>query len=700
MAGQGHDVKFVRRGPRGGIDMTGPQFLPWLLIFVACACFVVTLCLWVGGWVAAMISDSAVGPDFSFDIFTSIFSGGVAEQWPGVSPILIYVCAAIIAAVLVGVLVAVIVLISDRVGYQKPGLAGLEELSMFTLKERAAQAIRLRPNTLKGVSPNSLHPREVGVPIGEWHGHKLYGGWEDVSIAIMAPRSGKTSAIGVPQIIAAPGPVVVTSNKSDIFSITVEKRQRDNPDSTIWAFDPQGVVQAESNWYWNPLAHVEDFDTAMELALMFVNRKEADDQSSGNAEFFQSAGRNYLAYLFLAAALPTKTAPPATLREVDAWLDTSDPMDAIFRLQAAGQPAHAKALKSTVDGPPETVGGIIATARDAAVALKSEKIIRWVTPGEGRPEFSPEAFIDSKDTLYLMSNEKSASAAAPLIAAFASRIFDVGTEQASRRYKMRLDPPLVAVLDEAANICKIPGLPGGYSHYGSRGICVTTIFQNSHQPVRVWGKNAWQEMWSAATVKLIGPGIDDPTFAEELSKLVGSTDQDVGTHSTSQQGSSYSVTVRQESILGASDIRTIEKSKMLMLATATKPAMLDQVRYYQGEHAKELNADEKRIADFITEKARINGEREEALKAQRYHHRDRPSHQTNSGWQGDLHNSVNPRASVIIPEDMIANRTQAATNVDLIDMVEPPMSDGTYGMREEEVNPNRKMPPPPPPGAT
>ena len=39
----------------------------------------------------------------------------------------------------------------------------------------------------------------------------------------------------------------------------------------------------------------------------------------------------------------------------------------------------------------------------------------------------------------------------------------------------RLDPPMVAVLDEAANICKIADLPQLYSHLGSRGIIPVTI---------------------------------------------------------------------------------------------------------------------------------------------------------------------------------------------------------------------------------
>ena len=39
----------------------------------------------------------------------------------------------------------------------------------------------------------------------------------------------------------------------------------------------------------------------------------------------------------------------------------------------------------------------------------------------------------------------------------------------------RLDPPMTAVLDEAANVCRISDLPDLYSHLGSRGINVVTL---------------------------------------------------------------------------------------------------------------------------------------------------------------------------------------------------------------------------------
>ncbi|WP_194292325.1 TraG/TraD/VirD4 family protein, partial [Streptomyces jumonjinensis] len=85
----------------------------------------------------------------------------------------------------------------------------------------------------------------------------------------------------------------------------------------------------------------------------------------------------------------------------------------------------------------------------------------------------------------------------------------------------RLDAPLLAILDEAANVCKIQDLPDLYSHLGSRGVIPVTILQSYRQGVRVWGEAGMDALWSASTIKLIGSGIDDADFADKLSRLVG-----------------------------------------------------------------------------------------------------------------------------------------------------------------------------------
>ncbi|WP_307962243.1 hypothetical protein [Salinispora arenicola] len=62
-------------------------------------------------------------------------------------------------------------------------------------------------------------------------------------------------------------------------------------------------------------------------------------------------------------------------------------------------------------------------------------------------------FPGSRDTLYLLSKE-GAGAAAPLVAALTDAVFRTAVVHAEAAGG-RIDPPVLAVLDEAANICKI-----------------------------------------------------------------------------------------------------------------------------------------------------------------------------------------------------------------------------------------------------
>ncbi len=100
----------------------------------------------------------------------------------------------------------------------------------------------------------------------------------------------------------------------------------------------------------------------------------------------------------------------------------------------------------------------------------------WVTPPEDPrlPCFDPARFAGTRDALYLITESR--SAASPLIAGITDLVMRAGRRRAEQAGG-RLDPPMVLVLDEAANICKIGDLPDLYSHLGSRGMIPVTILQ-------------------------------------------------------------------------------------------------------------------------------------------------------------------------------------------------------------------------------
>ncbi|MBC2902137.1 type IV secretory system conjugative DNA transfer family protein [Streptomyces cupreus] len=483
-----------------------------------------------------------------------------------------------------------------RVRRNPNGLADQRDLADLLPKKIAAKAIDLRPS-LKGTKPKAVAPDDRGVLLGTLKpgAIEVRSSWEDVLLAIMAPRSGKTSGLAIPAILRAPGPVLLTSNKAarDAFTATLDERSRVG---TVWTLDPQQIAHAPQTMWWDILADAHDLAGARRLAGHFVTAS-VDESSAG--DFWSTAAANTLTALFLAAARDHR---PIT--NVLAWLASPADRTPIDLLQDAGLDAVAAQLQGTVAGAVETRDGIFETARQYASCLLDPGIAAWVTPPNGLEkvrEFKPEAFATSKDTLFLLSKDGGGSASA-IIAAAADAVMRAAVIQAERDGG-RLDAPLLAILDEAANVCKIADLPDLYSHLGSRGVIPITILQSYRQGVRVWGEAGMDALWSAATIKLVGSGIDDADFADKLSRLVGDHDVRTVSLSTSESGKSTSVSMRQERVLPADAIRALPKGSALLLATGVRPALLDLKPWYREPDADRLGAASAQATAAITERA-------------------------------------------------------------------------------------------------
>ena len=459
-----------------------------------------------------------------------------------------------------------------------------------------AKAITDKARSLRPTLKDSKHidAKDTGILLGNLQGsrHEVRMGFEDVAVAIMAPRSGKTTSLAIPSLLGAPGPVLLTSNKAagDAFTTAYEARARAG---TVWTMDPQQIAHAAREMWWNPLASAKTLDGANRLAGHFL---AASVDASQQGDFWSKAGSNILSQLLLAAALDER---PIT--DIMQWLAFPADRTPLDILRDHDFAAVAAQLKGTVEGPPETRDGIYETARQYASALLNAEIAAWVTPQKNVPEFRPEQFVTSTDTLFLLSKDGGGGASA-LIAACADSVMRAATAQAERAGG-RLDPPMLAILDEAANVCKISDLPDLYSHLGSRGIIPITILQSYRQGQKVWGDAGMDAMWSASTVKVIGSGIDDPDFADKLSRLIGDHDVETTSTSHSESGKSTSVSMRQERILPADAIRALPKGTALCFATGMRAAMLDLRPWYREPGAEELSAASARASQAITARA-------------------------------------------------------------------------------------------------
>ena len=508
-------------------------------------------------------------------------AAGVLADGARTEVFVVVLAAAIVLELTVAAAIALLAGRRTRPADPARSLLRRRDLGDLTGKAALARAHQLRPNR------DELDPSGQGLRLLSVDGRDVWMSWEDVALVIMGPRSNKTSAIAVPTVLSSPGLVVATSNKADLWALTSGLRANAGP---VWTFDPQRIAHVRQTWWWNPLRSIADADpaerieAAARLAGHFVGTIGGDRKDP----FFHAAGEQILTATLLAAAISG-----ATMREVVEWLQPGR-RDAIVALDKAGAETEAADLEATLSGADVTTKGIYQTARTATKALTSERLMRWITPPEtwrDPPANDPLAELDlwellaaartGRATVHLLSKE-GASTAAPVVTALVDRILEIA-ELLAQASGGRLDPPVVAVLDEAANICPIRALPQLYSHFGSRGIQVVTMLQSYQQGVGVWGEQGMQALWSAATVKLVGAGVDDHAFLQKLSGLIG--DHYVERISTSVDRSRVSrqYARAREPIMPASALRAITRDHAVLL-TSGRRAGLGRLHPWYREH--------------------------------------------------------------------------------------------------------------------
>jgi type IV secretion system protein VirD4 len=556
-------------------------------------------------WVAARLAAGAGHPvpAVGAPLLHAVLEQGLpALIGPEGSPVMFWVIFALLLTITLGVLAGVGFGASRVLGYTpgRPGtaMASRRELGDLTGRAAVARARQLRPSLDKH---HHLTGGDLGLRLGRLRGgHDVLASHEDVVLEICGPRSNKTSALVVPAVLGAPGPVITTSNKVDAYTLTVHGRTHAG---RVFVLDPQGIARVEQDWWWNPLAAVTDMATAAQLATHFI--ATVGGGSDRADPYFTPASSRLLAQHLLAAAAAT---PARSLRDVRGWLATRDEAPADL-LDDAGLGEVATSLRATMEAPPEQRGGLYETALTALGPLEIETVARYVTPPHtwsgGAPraktitEFDPWQFYAGytpspspdgrpRDTLYLLTKE-GAGTAAPVVAALVDRLLKTAAEIAAARGG-RCEPPPRIVLDEAANICPITDLPDLYSYFGSMSLQVVTILQSYQQGVAVWGQSGMHKLWSAATIKLIGAGVHDAEFCEQVSRLIGDHDIAHDTTQSGRGGGSVSHTTRRERIMTAADIAALPKTQAILIASGRRPALLELLPWYTEPDADTLAA--------------------------------------------------------------------------------------------------------------
>lgn len=435
-------------------------------------------------------------------------------------------------------------------------------------KQAVAKARRILSDALLGETSSASDQSLVRL-IGSLRGKRLYAQQEDSELVVSQTRGGKTRSIVARRVIEAPGAVVATSTKADGVYLTWRARQVAAPGSQIFSFDPLSVATGPVRVRWNPVAGCDDFDVARRrgAALALGSTKAMGE---GNSRWFAERGAQILGYLFHAAALGDRT-----IADIQAWV--SDPREAVAILERAKgltTVRMAGALNDLmVEMAPETAAGFIGTIQGALEPLMIPAVYEMLTPGS-EDSFDVEAFIASRDTLWVLSPD-SEGALAAITTMFVNDIYEVARSLSARKPGGRHVPAISFVLDEAANIAPLPNMGSMFSEGAGRGLFMCAIFQDVHQMEARWGAVQAKTIFQQARLTYIMGSSKDPEWNEQIAALSREFEAKRSSVSTSNQGRSISTHTEHRHALRASDIQNIAIGRAVFLAPGHEATVID-----------------------------------------------------------------------------------------------------------------------------
>lgn len=561
-----------------GVPRTDPALI---LIYIAVTVLaIVWVALHVGNWLAPNEQQVPANP---IEIVANLARGRLQWPWEATATLIVMIAGGVAALFARRQLLrrtrAGSFPVDEKAGFLAAGsqVYGLTEAGV---RAKAQQlGLRLGVDDAPGVP--------IGVSVAD--GRQLYGSYEDLHLDIWGPRTGKSTARVIPAILAAIGPVLVTSNKRDVVDATRDVRAAKG--SATFIFDPQGVAGEEPTWFWDPLSWVDARTEGCEMRAARLAGHFADDDAERDQtdSFFDPEAEDLLSGLFLAAAVALQ---PIT--QVWEWVTNPQNTEPIEILRRARHHFSASGLSAQYNTDPRTKSGVFSVAKKMIRCLKLSNVHAWVTPipvrlQDGRelanrPAFDELEFLERNGTLYSLSLEGRGSAA-PLVSALTEAVVDVAMRKAARSHFGRLPIPLLAVLDEAANVVRWRELPKQYSHFGSRGIVVMTVLQSWAQGARCWGEAGMAALWSAATIKVLGSGVDDTRFLTERSEAIGDHDAIVYGLSESRGSRTYSRSLSSSRTLTVKTLATLPRGRVVVFSSGAPPVLARTVPWWEGPYA-------------------------------------------------------------------------------------------------------------------
>ncbi len=342
-------------------------------------------------------------------------------------------------------------------------------------------------------------------------GRSLLAAEERQSVIVFAPTGTyKTTGLAIPALLEWQGPALVTSVKNDLLDATMAARDRAGE---VMVFDPLGVSGVESTAQATPLWGADTWDGARRVAHWLCSAAQLGKGGLQDADFWFATAEKLLAPLLFAAATGGET-----MADVVRWLDEgpeANQEQVAKLLRDTGEEDAELAWTATLNREERQRSSVYTTA-EVIVSAFADKRVKQQT---AEADYTPEKLLAGEaNTLYLCAPLQEQERLRAMFSMFVQEALGQAYEKAA--LDGPLNPPLLILHDEAANVAPLPNLDAIASTAAGHGIQLLSIFHDMAQVRTVYGPRA-------ATIannyrgKVFGPGLTDREALEYLSRVAG-----------------------------------------------------------------------------------------------------------------------------------------------------------------------------------
>ena len=390
---------------------------------------------------------------------------------------------------------------------------------------------RTPPTTTRPGPPARVidRPRSPGAAVrqrilrtggGAYLGVTQNGEWAaaDPESAVMVlgpPRSGKTTTVMIPALMAASGPAVSTSTKPDVMGATMRARSEIGE---VWLFDPSGtesVPEGVRRLSWSPVAAAVTWDDALVMARAMTACTRVGSGTTNENHWTERAAA-LLAPLLYAAHQSERP-----IGDVLKWILRKDLASALEVLADSESEFAADVLIGIQETDDRERSSIFSATAGVLAAYNSDA----VRASAACPNFDPQRFTDSQDTIYITAPEHKQALCAPLIVGLLEEIRHSVYDRVRTGHSAGVS--MLWLLDEVANIAPIHDLPALISQAGGQNLQVMIGLQDLSQARQRWGADAADGFMSLFQTKAVLSGIADSKTLESISLALGEYDRDM-----------------------------------------------------------------------------------------------------------------------------------------------------------------------------